>query len=123
MEVSAETPPQGTGPEELHHVTTDLEISSPNRELLLAVEEAENANPTDGLCYAMLQLDLGESELQNLTGVPQREVDAYRNEASARKRKRNKDRAARQRGAEVQGNQGQTNADVVTRHQGIWGPK
>ncbi|KAK3280516.1 hypothetical protein CYMTET_11639 [Cymbomonas tetramitiformis] len=93
-------------------------MSSPGTELLLAVEEAESAGPVDGLCDAMLQLDLGEFELQNLTRVPLREVDAYLNEAPARKRKRNKDRAARQRGAEVQGNQGQTNADVVTRHMG-----
>ncbi|KAK3243379.1 hypothetical protein CYMTET_46962, partial [Cymbomonas tetramitiformis] len=75
-------------------------MSSPGTELLLAVEEAESAGPVDGLCDAMLQLDLGEFELQNLTRVPLREVDAYLNEAPARKRKRNKDRAARQRGAE-----------------------
>ncbi|KAK3281255.1 hypothetical protein CYMTET_10945 [Cymbomonas tetramitiformis] len=116
---SAETPPEGTRPEEPYRVTPKMGMDSPDRDMLRAVEEAENADPIDGLCGSMLQLDLGESELQNLSGVPQRAVDAYRSAAPARRRKRNSsERAARQRGKETRGNQGQTNAEVVAQHMG-----
>ncbi|KAK3249455.1 hypothetical protein CYMTET_41112 [Cymbomonas tetramitiformis] len=59
-------------------------MNSPDREMMQAIEEAECEDPIDGLCRSVMEMDLGESELQNLTDVPQQAIDAYQEAAPER---------------------------------------
>ncbi|KAK3262048.1 hypothetical protein CYMTET_29078 [Cymbomonas tetramitiformis] len=63
-------------------------MNSPEREMMQAIEEAESADPIDGLCRSMMGMDLGESKLQNLTDVPQQAIDAYQARGGPGKKKK-----------------------------------
>ncbi|KAK3265738.1 hypothetical protein CYMTET_25594 [Cymbomonas tetramitiformis] len=93
-------------------------MNSPEREMMQAIEEAECADPIDGLCRSMMEMDLGESKLQNLTDVPQQAIDAYQEAAPARRRKRNRDREAMHRGNGDRAATSHADAAAVETHMG-----